>query len=177
MIASRSLLPVCLHHQICELKVWAWKWVKEHSNQSVSQPVSQLSVGQSISRSVSQSVSLKMVSLADPSFWLFLVGESRTRLIYQSLQRLRGTFTVNGRRTLRISPNFEQIKIVSTNSLDENNEKLLICCRSKEQLKTSEGKLSDVVQIQIHVCRLPLNAILNLSGSILSVAERESSVR
>ena len=107
--------------------------------QSFSPSASQ-SISRTVNQSVSQSVSLKMVSLADPSFWHFLVGESRTRLIYQSLQRLRGTFTVNGRRKLRISPNFEQIKIVSTNSLDENNEKLLICCRSKEQLKTSEGK-------------------------------------
>ena len=139
--------------------------VGQSVSQSVSQPVSQ-SVNQSNSQSVGQSVSLRMVSLADPSFWLFLVGESRTLLIYQSLQRLRGTFTVNGRRKLRISPNFEQIKIVSTNSLDENNKKLLICCRSKEQLKTSEGKLSDIVQIQIHVCRLPANGIQNFSRAL-----------
>ena len=49
---------------------------------------------------------------------------------------------------------------------------------AKNSWKQVRGKLGDVAQIQIHVYRgLPANGILNLSGSILSVAERESLVR
>ena len=62
-----------------------------------------------------------------------------------TLDIFRVTFKANGRLKLRISQNSkwaDKNMQSKTILMDENDKKLLIFCRSKEQVKTSTGKTS-----------------------------------